>query len=137
MHLAVGPLHNQELGLRKLRLVVGGTDLVGKIALLSNLTFRASERVVLRQNGNGSGEFLEEIVLTLSHFLHKRLSPFVMGQLVIHQQEPLVVQDVPVVVVVQNHGGTTVISHILYGLWVRNGVRALLQHVRHMLWVQR
>ena len=118
--------------------------LVGNVALLSDLTLCASERVVFRENGDGSRELLEEIVLALGHFLHIRLGPLVIGQLVIHYQKALVVQDVPVVVVVQNHGSATVVSHVLHGLGVWNGVRALLQHVGDMvrieswvnLWVQ-
>lgn len=54
-------------------------ELVSQIALLSDLTLGASERVVLRENSDGSGKLLEEIVLILCHFLDMRLGPLVCG----------------------------------------------------------
>lgn len=111
--------------------------LVGNTALLSDLTLGAGERIVFGEKGNGSRELPEEVVLALCHFLHIGLCPLVIGQLVIHYQKALVVQDVPVVVVVQNHGRATVVPHVLHRLGVWNGIGALLQHVGYMVWVQR
>ncbi|MDG2835116.1 hypothetical protein P7M40_24850, partial [Vibrio parahaemolyticus] len=65
-----------KLSGKQLRLLM---VLVGSIALLSDLTLCASERVVLREQSNGSRKLLEEIVLALGHFLHIRLGPLVIG----------------------------------------------------------
>ena len=45
-------------------------ELVGEVALLSDLTLCAGERVVLGENSDGSSELLEEVVLALGHLLH-------------------------------------------------------------------
>lgn len=54
----------------------------------------------------------------------------------IHQEQALVVQYVPVIVVVEYHGGATVVPHVLHGLWVRDRVRALVEHVLHMVGIE-
>lgn len=111
-------------------------ELVGHIALLPDLSLVSGKRVVLGENGEGSCELLEEVVLAFGHLLDIGLGPLVCGKLVVHHHQTLVVQDVPVVVVVEDHGGTTVIPHVLDCLGVRDGIRALLEHVRDMVWVQ-
>ena len=109
---------------------------IGNIALLSDLTFSSSEWIVLSKNGDGSSKMFKEIILTLCHFLHIWLSSLVWGQLVVHNQQSLVVQYVSVIVVVEYHRGTTVISHVLHGLRVGDCVRALVEHVRNMVRVK-
>ena len=54
----------------------------------------------------------------------------------IHHHQTLVVQDVSVVVIIEDHGGTTVISHVLNGFGVGDCIRALLEHVRDMVRVE-
>ncbi|CAH9133629.1 unnamed protein product [Cuscuta epithymum] len=63
-------------------------ELVSNIALLSDLAFAASERVVLRENGDCFRELLKEVILILCHFLHEWLRPLVCGQLVDPQLNP-------------------------------------------------
>ncbi|KAJ0454320.1 hypothetical protein HanIR_Chr15g0738741 [Helianthus annuus] len=109
---------------------------VCNIALFSDFTLSASEWIVLSQNGNGSSKMLKEIILALCHFLHKWFSSLVICQLVVHNQQTLVVQYVSVVIVVEFHRGTTVISHVLNGLRVWDCVRALVEHVLNMTWVK-
>lgn len=53
--------------------------LVDNTALLSDLTLGASERVVLREDGDGSSKLLEEVILALGHFLDIGLGPLVCG----------------------------------------------------------
>lgn len=74
--------------------------LVGNITLLSDLTLCTSQRVVLRENGDGFSKMLEEVVLALCHFLHIRLCPLVCGKLMVHYQQAFVIQYVPVIIVV-------------------------------------
>lgn len=97
---------------------------------------RTGERVVLGEDGEGPGELLEEVVVALGHLLHVGLGPLVRGQLMVHDQQPLVVQDVPVVVVVEYHGRPPVIPHVLHRLRVGDWVWALVEHVGDVVWVQ-
>lgn len=111
-------------------------NLISKIALLSDLTLCPSKRIILRQDSDGPCELAEEIILILRHFLHKRLRPLIRGQLVIHNQQPFVIQYVSVVIVVQFHGRAPIVPHILYGLRVGYSIGALVQHVLNVLRVQ-
>lgn len=52
---------------------------VGNVALPPDLTLVSGKRVVLRKGGEGSGEFLEEVVLALGHLLHIGLGPLIDG----------------------------------------------------------
>lgn len=54
----------------------------------------------------------------------------------INNQQPLVIQYVPIIIVVQLHRGASVIPHILHSLGVRDWIRALVQHVLDMAGVQ-
>ena len=111
-------------------------ELVGEIALLSDLAFGAGERVVLGENGDGSRELLEEVGLALRHLLDEGLGALVGRQLVIDKHQALVVKDVAVVVVVQDHRRSTIVSHVLHRLGIRDHVRALVQHVLDVVRVQ-
>lgn len=51
--------------------------LVGDVALPPDLTLVSSKRVVLGEDGEGSGEFLEEVVLVLGHLLHIGFGPLI------------------------------------------------------------
>lgn len=54
----------------------------------------------------------------------------------IHQEQALVVQYVPVIVVVEYHGGAPVVPHVLYGLWVRDRVWTLVEHVLYVVGIE-
>lgn len=110
--------------------------LVGNIALLPDLTLVTSERVVLGEDGDGPCKLLEEVVLALGHLLNIGLGPLVSGKLVVHYEQALIVQYVPVVVVIQHHGRASVVPHILHGLRVWDYIRALVKHVLDMVRVQ-
>lgn len=51
--------------------------LIGKIALLSDLTLSTSKGIILRQDGDGLTKLLEQIIVIPGHFLHEWLSPFI------------------------------------------------------------
>lgn len=53
--------------------------LVGDVALPPDLTLVSGKRVVLGEDGEGSGEFLEEVVLVLGHLLHIGFGPLIYG----------------------------------------------------------
>ncbi|KRY06098.1 hypothetical protein T12_10413 [Trichinella patagoniensis] len=107
--------------------------LIGHIAVAANFSLIAGERVVLGQEGDGPREMQEEVVLTLGHLLHIGSGSRVMGQLMVHHQQALVIQNVIVVVVVQLHGSAAIVPYILDRLRVGDRVVAFLQHVRYMV----
>ena len=115
---------------------MGSVELVGEVTVAADLALGASQGVVLGEDLDGTGEFLEEVVLGLGHFHHEGAGERVVGDLVVDHEQSLVIQDVAVVVVVEFHGRAAVVADVLHGLRVWDRVRALLEHVRHVVRVQ-
>lgn len=120
--------------------VLGNSNLVwvfvGEVALGPNLSLGAGERVVLGEYSDGSRELLEEIGLALGHLFDVGFGARVGGELVVDEEEALVVEDVAVVIVVENHRSPAVVPHVLDRLRVGDRVRTLVQHVFHVARVQ-
>lgn len=75
----------------------------------------AGERVVLGEKGDGSSKFHEKVVLAHRHLLDIGLGPLVGREEAVDDDQALVVENVPVVVVVKLHGRAAVVPHVLYG----------------------
>lgn len=85
------PKHKEALSLSLLSLFAISVNLVCEIALLPDLTLGTSQRVVLRQDLDGSSKLLEEVSLVLSHLLNNWSGSFVVCELVVHKEQTLVV----------------------------------------------
>jgi len=104
--------------------------------MFSDFSATASERIVLRQNSESSGELSEEIVAVLAHFGGVRPSSGIRQQALIDEKESLVFHQDFEIIVVQFHGRHAIVACVDDVVGVRIGGRASAFQVHSVLGIE-